>query len=56
MNEKSDQFRILNEILDHPKNRDLDAHERHALYVRLHQKDFIVLQTERAKIATRFYE
>ena len=56
MDEKSDHFRTLDQILDHPKNRDADAHERHALYQRLQRMSYTDLQRERAKIATRYYE
>lgn len=56
MYEQSDRFRTLEDILDHPTNRDLDAHERHALSQRLRPKDFPALVQERRTIAACNYE
>jgi hypothetical protein len=56
MHEQSSRFSALEEILDHPANRDRDAHERHALYRRMHMKNFAELTRERWKIAARNYE
>ncbi len=56
MYEQSSRFRALEEILDHPTNRDRDAHERHALYQRLRSKNYDQLTEERRGIAVRNYE
>lgn len=56
MHEQSSRFTTLEDILDHPANRDCDAHERHALYRRLCTKSFVELACERLNIAAQNYE
>lgn len=46
MREKSSTQQMIEEILDHPKNRNRDAHERSALARRLKRLSFAELERE----------